>query len=247
VLKLKYVTFDADYYHIYFDNSYSSISNAATGGEPVYFAQPASITQGLEFESNVSLTHGLGFYFNDSYTKAVYTGQVALSCISTLSTCTSSTPQYIDVVPSYQYVQNSPDAIQTEGVTYQHGAWDAAFFNKRIGMQYLDNGSYHNQGVIYAFDSANAFVNYTIRRGGRFDQTKVSLSINNVFNSSQVTGLTQANASVGQTITANGTMYTDTINSTGSPAISGQDNVSILPARSIMLSVIFGYNPKGKH
>ncbi len=247
VFKLKYLTFDADYYHIYFDNSYSSISNAATGGEPVYYAQPASITQGLEVETNISLTHGLGVYLNDSYTKAVYTGQVALSCISTLSTCTATTPQFIDVVPPYQYVQNSPDAIQTEGVTYQHGAWDAAFFNKRIGMQYLDNGSFHNQGVIYAFDSANAFVNYTIRRGGRFDQTKFSVSFNNLFNSSAVTGLTQANSSVGQTISANGTMYTDTINSTGAPAISGQDNVSILPARSIMLSVIFGFNPKGKH
>jgi len=246
VFKLKYLTFDADYYHIYFDNSYSSITNAASGGEPVYFAQPASITQGLEAEANISLTHGLGIYFNDSYTKAVYTGQVALSCISILTTCTASTPQYIDVVPPYQYVQQSPDAIQTEGVTYQHGPWDAAFFNKRVGLQYLDNGSYHNQAVITAFDQANTFVNYTIRRGGRFDQTKISVSVNNLFNSSQVTGLTQANSSVGQTISANGTMYTDTINSTGSPAISGQDNVSILAGRSVMLSVIFGFNPKGR-
>jgi iron complex outermembrane receptor protein len=246
VIKTRYITFDADYYHIYFDNSYSSFTSSTSGGEPTFFAQPASITQGLEAEFNISLTHGLGIYFNDSYTKAVYTGQVALSCIAGATGCTSTTPQYIDVVPPYQYVQNAPDAIQTEGVTYQHRAWDAAFFNKRVGLQYLDNGSYHNQAVITAFDSANAFVNYTIRRGGRFDQTKVSLSFNNLFNSSAVTGLTQANASVGQTISANGTTYTDTINSTGGPVSSGQDNVSILAGRSIMLSVTFGYNPKGR-
>lgn len=39
-----------------FDNSYSSTFNAA--GEPVFFAQPTSVTQGLEGESNLYVTHG---------------------------------------------------------------------------------------------------------------------------------------------------------------------------------------------
>ena len=45
--KLKNVTFDADYYHIHFDNSYSSTTNL-TNGEPIFFVQPSSITEGLE-------------------------------------------------------------------------------------------------------------------------------------------------------------------------------------------------------
>jgi iron complex outermembrane receptor protein len=249
VLKLKYVTFDADYYHIYFDNSYSSYINPTTG-EPTYFAQPPSITKGFEAEANISLTHGLGVYLNDSYTKATYTGSIAITCSPTSTPPSTAcvpgtTPQYIEAVPKEQYVAQTPDAIQTEGVTYQHGAWDAAFFNKRVGKQYLDNGSYHNEYLIPAFDSANAFVNYTIRRGGRFDQTKISLSANNLFNSSAVTGVTLNNGVTGFTINANGTTYTDAFNASGF-AISGQDNVSILAARSIMLSVVFGYNPKGR-
>ena len=59
VLKLKKTTLDIDYYHIHFDNSYSSFTPLDTG-EPVYFAQPPSVTQGIEGESNIYLsTHGL--------------------------------------------------------------------------------------------------------------------------------------------------------------------------------------------
>ena len=39
VLKLKHVTFDADYFHIHFDSGYSSFTPPDTG-EPVYYLQP---------------------------------------------------------------------------------------------------------------------------------------------------------------------------------------------------------------
>jgi iron complex outermembrane receptor protein len=54
VLKLKYVTLDADYFHIHFDSGYSSFTPLNTG-EPVYFPTPPSVTQGVEAESNVAL------------------------------------------------------------------------------------------------------------------------------------------------------------------------------------------------
>jgi len=74
------------------------------------------------------------------------------------------------------------------GVTYQHKAFDLGFFDKRIGTFYIDNGAYHNQATIAPFNLANMFFNYTIRSGGRFDQTKLRLSFNNLFNSSAITG-----------------------------------------------------------
>ncbi|MGD0443953.1 MAG: TonB-dependent receptor [Edaphobacter sp.] len=241
VLKLKYITFDANYFHIHFDNSYSSVLDPS--GEPVYFLQPSSITQGFEAEANVTFGHGLSAYFNGSYDHAVYAGTLNVSCNSGAG-CTSATPQLTVAAPSGLWVQQTPSNIETVGVTYQHHAWDAAFFDKNIGQQYIDNGAYHNQFTIPSFNMANAFINYTLRGGGRFDQTKFRLSFNNIFNSSAATGITLAGAPLTQNIAANGTMYTDPFNTSGPTPINGQDNVSILAGRSIILSVTFGLAPK---
>jgi iron complex outermembrane receptor protein len=245
VMKLKNVTFDADYYNIHFDNSYSSFTDPTTG-EPVYYNQPASISQGFEFEANLNLSHGLGFYANDSYVHATYSGSLAVSCTSGATGCSATTAQITVTAPSGLRVASTPVNIETEGFTYQHKAWDVSFFDKRIGQQYQDVGAYHNQYLVQPFNIANAFVNYTIRTGGRFDQTKFRLSFNNLFNSSSITGVSFANSVTGQTISANGTSYTDPFNATSNVAINGQDNVSILPGRSIMFSMTFGFSPKGR-
>jgi len=245
VVKLKYVTFDADYFHIHFDNSFSSFTDPTTG-EPVFFNQPSSVSQGFEFESNVSLSHGLGFYINDSYVKATYSGSLAVSCTSGATGCSAGTPQITATAPSGLNVAGTPSNIEAEGITYQHKAWDASFFDQRVGPQYQDVGAYHNQYQVPTFNQANAFLNYTFRTGGRFDQTKLRLTFNNLFNSSSVTGVSFANSVTGQTISANGTSYTDPFNATSNVAINGQDNVSILAGRSIMLSVTFGFSPKGR-
>ncbi len=241
VLKLRYFTFDADYFHVHFDNSYSSVLNPA--GEPVYFLQPSSITQGFEAEANATFGHGLGVYFNGSYDHAVYSGTLNVNCNSGAS-CTSSTPQLTVAAPSGLWVQQTPSNIETVGGTYQHHGWDAAFFYKSIGQQYIDNGAYHNQFTVPRFNMANAFLNYTLRTGGRFDQTKFRLSLNNIFNSSSVTGISLVGSPLTQNITANGTTYTDPFNTSGPTPINGQDNVSILAGRTIMLSVTFGLSPK---
>jgi iron complex outermembrane receptor protein len=110
---------------------------------------------------------------------------------------------------------------------------------------YIDNSAgYHNQAAIAPFDLANLFLNYTIRSGGRFDQTKLRLSFNNIFNSSNITGDTIAGTSLTETIAANGTTYTNPFVTNGPTPLNGGDNVTVLPARSISLSVIFGISPK---
>jgi iron complex outermembrane receptor protein len=241
VLKLKRVTFDADYFHIHFDNSYSSTLNPA--GEPVYFVQPSSITQGLEGESNLYLGQGLSIYLNASYDHAIYQGALAATCTGSTAACAAAAPLNV-TTPSGMNVQQTPSDIENEGITYQKKAWNAAFFNQRVGTMYIDNGAYHNQYTVNPFSQANAFVNYTLMNGGRFNQTKIQLAFNNIFNQSNVTGITLAGTPNLVTLNANGTTYTDPFNTVGQTPINGQDNVSILAGRSIMLSVTLGLSPK---
>ena len=245
VLKLKKVTFDADYYHIHFDNGYSSVTTAASGGEPVFFPTPPSVTQGIEGEANLYLTHGLGVYLNASYDKATYTGSQSISCLSGSTGCSATTPEFSVTAPNGLNVQQTPSDVETEGVTYQHSNWDVALLNKRVGTFYIDSpNGYHNAYTVNPFSVTNLFVNYTIRSGGRFNNTKLRLSFNNLFNQSNIDGITLANSSPTQTLSANGTTYTDPFNATGAPAISGADNVQVLAGRSVMLTVTFGTSAK---
>jgi iron complex outermembrane receptor protein len=244
VLKLHNLTFDADYYHIRFQNSYSSVNDPTNGNEPVYFLQPSSITQGFEAESNVYFGHGLSAFVNGSVGKANYVGTLPVSCVSTAAGCTSSTPQIIAQAPSSLWVQQTPHDTEAVGATYQNKGWDLGFFNKRVGTYYIDNGAYHNQVTIDPYNTTNTFLNYTIRRGGRFDQTKIRLSFNNLFDSHSITGVSPTGSVQTQTIAANGTTYTDPFNTNGPTPITGGDNMSILPGRSVVLSITFGLSPK---
>ena len=245
VLKLKNVTFDADYFHIHFDNSYSCLATTTGGDDNVCYPQPSSITQGVEGEANLYLTHGFSAYLNASYNQATYEGTLPVPCTGTAATgCTSSTPALIVAAPSGLWIQQTPSDLETVGVTYQHKSFDLGFFNKRIGTMYIDNGAYHNQATIAPFDFANLFLNYTIRGGSRFDQTKIRLSFNNLLNSSAITGESITGAAQNVTLNANNTSYTDPFNTNGQTPIAGADNITVMPARSITLSVIFGFSPK---
>jgi iron complex outermembrane recepter protein len=242
VLKLKRVTFDADFYHIRFQNSYSSTLDSS--GEPVYFLQPSSITKGFEAESNIYVGRGLSAYLNAGVSRATYTGNMSISCSGGVPACTSSTPQINVVAPSGLWVASTPSDTETVAITYQHKSWDLGMFNKRIGTFYQDNGSYHNQATIDPFNQTNAYLNYTIRTSGRFDQTKLRLSFNNLFDQHNITGNSITGTALTQTIKANGTSYTDPFNTAGPTPIAGGDNISVLPGRSIMLAVTFGLSPK---
>jgi iron complex outermembrane receptor protein len=238
VLKLKRVTFDADYYHIRFQNSYSSTLDSS--GEPVYYLQPSSITQGFEAESNIYVGHGLSAYLNASVGRATYVGSMSVNCA--LKNCTSA-PISV-TAPSGLWVSNTPSDVETMGATYQRKGWDLGLFNKRVGTMYQDNGQYHNQATIDPFSVTNLFLNYTVRTGGRFDQTKLRLTFNNLFDQHSITGNSIAGSALTQSIAANGTTYTDPFTTTGSTPINGGDAISILPGRSVMLSVTFGLPSK---
>lgn len=246
VLKLKRMTLDLDYFHIHFDSGYSSFTPLDTG-EPVYYPTPPSLTQGFEAESNIALYHGLSLYLNGSYDDAKYTGSAVTYCTTSAKGCNSTTKTLSIPTPGGLWVSNTPSDIETVGLTYQRNGWDAGIFNKRVGTERLDNGAYHNQGTIDPFTLTNLFLNYTIRSGGRFDDTKFRLSFNNIFNEHNITGDSFATKIVAQTITANGTTYRDPFNSnlTQTPA-AGADAITIIPARSIMLSVTFGFSPHSR-
>ena len=242
VLKLKRATFDADFYHIRFQNSYSSTLDST--GEPVYFLQPSSISKGFEAESNIYIGHGLSAYLNATVGRAEYVGTLAVSCVTGTTGCTSSTPQLSLAAPSGLWVQNTPSDTESEGVTYQHNGWDAGYFNKRVGTLYQDNGQYHNQNAINPFSNSNAFINYTTRSGSRFDQTKIKLSFNNLLNSHNITSDSITGTALTQNITSNGITYVDPFNTNGATPIAAGDNIGVMSARSITLSVTFGLSPK---
>ena len=246
VLKLKNVTFDADYFHIHFDSGYSSFTPIDTG-EPVYYPTPPSVSQGVEAESNIAFSHGLSLYLNASYVNAKYTGSAVTYCTPSAKGCTSTTPTITITTPGGLWVANTPSDIFTEAFTYQHSAWDVGIFNKTVGTQRLDNGAFHNQATISPFTLTNLFVNYTVRGNPHMVTTKIRLSFNNIFNEHNITGDSIATSITPDTIVANGTTYSDPFNAnlTKTPP-SGADAISVLPGRSVMFSVIFGFDP-GKH
>jgi iron complex outermembrane receptor protein len=240
VFKLKRATLDADFYHIRFQNSYSSTLDPS--GEPVYFLQPSSISKGFEAESNIYIVHGLSAYLNATVGRAEYVGVLPVSCSGT--GCTATTPQLTLQAPSGLWVQNTPSDTEAEGVTYQKRNLDMGFFNKRVGTLYEDNGQYHNQATINPFSVTNLFLNYTLRTGSRFDQSKIRLSFNNIFDQHSITGDSITGSAVTQTIAGNGTNYVDPFNTVGQTPIAAGDNISVLPGRSIMLSIQIGLSPK---
>jgi iron complex outermembrane receptor protein len=80
--------------------------------------------------------------------------------------------------------------------------------------------------------------------GGRFDQTKLRLAFNNIFDQHSITGDSITSTALTQSIAANGTSYTDPFTTTSPTPIAGGDNISVVPGRSVMLSVTFGLSPK---
>jgi iron complex outermembrane receptor protein len=246
VLKLKRVTLDLAYFHIHFDSGYSSFTPLDTG-EPIYYPTPPSLVQGVEAESNVSLTHGLSLYLNASYDNAKYTGTAVTYCTSSAVGCTSTTPTISTPTPSGLWVASTPSDILTEGLTYQHSGWDGGIFNKTVGTQRLDDGAYHNEATISPFTLTNLFLNYTIRGNSHFNNTKLRLSFNNLFDEHNITGDSIATKAKANTITANGTSYADPFNASFAVApIAATDSITILPGRSVMFSVVFGFSPKGR-
>jgi iron complex outermembrane recepter protein len=107
-------------------------------------------------------------------------------------------------------------------LTYRLKSWDLGFFDKRIGEMYNDNGSVNQAVAIDPFHVTNLFLNYTVRGESTLRGTKFRLSINNLLDQHSIVGVTPALAS---------------------SAVSPNDVLTLLPARSVALTVTFGFAP----
>lgn len=220
VLKLNRVSLDADAYHIHFTNQYSSFTD--TSGDTYYYATPSSNTNGFEAESNVALTHALSVFLNGTVGAAKYEAAAAKAATST-SAATAASP--------VAWVANTPHDTETMGVTYHDKGLDLGFFNKRIGTRYDDDGSYHQNITYDPFWMSNMFFNYTLRKGSHFDNSKIRLSFNNLFDNHTITSIGAATS-----VSASLVPYTQ----------SSSDTLQLLPGRSVMVSFQLGFSPHAR-
>ena len=232
VFKANRISIDADAYRVRFQNSYSSLIDPTTS-ETVNFLQPSSVTQGVEFETTAVLRKGLNLYLNATAANAYYAGELNVG---------SATAPFYEKAPSGLWVQQTPADTEMQGLTYQDHGFDLGIFNKRVGEQRVDNGAYHNQAIVPSFSTLNSYINYTVRNHSLFDQTKIRLGANNLLNQHNLTALTLAGSPATQTIP--GTSLTDAFNTNGPSPISGSDQPTFMSARSLSVSVTFGFAPR---
>jgi iron complex outermembrane receptor protein len=198
VWKAGRATIDVDTYNINFENDYSSTPDPVTG-EPVYFLNGTSVTKGVEAESTILVARGLSLYLNGTVGSAKYTD-------------------------SDLWVQNAPKNTATIGVNYSVDSWNVGFFNKRVGQMYNDNGSVHSAVAIDPFNITNLFVNYTLRSSSAFAQSRIRFSVNNLFDSHAITGVSPASAR------------------SNLPAPG--DVLTLMAARSVSLTFTVGFSPQ---
>lgn len=217
VVKLNRVSFDADYYYIHFENSYvaAPVANSFT-----YYSTPPSSTTGFEAEGNIALTHKLSVFLNGTVGTAKYVAAAANPALGAPAT-------------PVLWVAGAPHDTETEGVTYQDKNWALGFINKRVGYQWNDNtdpnGNLLHQAIpIAPFSVANLFANYTVRNGSMWDQSKIRLSFNNLFNDNNNTLTTAANPGT------SAVPYTP----------NGGDILTLVPGRSVMVTFQLGFSPK---
>jgi iron complex outermembrane receptor protein len=122
------------------------------------------------------------------------------------------------------WIQNSPKNTEAIGLTYQMKNWDLGMFHKRVGTMYNDNGTNNQAIAIDPFNVTNLFFNYTFRGDTYLRGTKIRFGINNLFNQHNIVGVVPF--------------------STKSNAPAPGDVLTLLPARSISLTVTFGYAPR---
>ena len=166
VWKSNRATLDVDYYHINFQNDYSSTTDPVTL-DTVYFLSSDSTTQGVEAESTLLVGGGIAVYLN----------------------ATKGSAKYND---TGLWAQNAPSDTETIGLTYNQGSWNLGLFNKRVGQMYNDNGALHQAIPIDPFNITNMFVNYQVGGASRLSSTRIKFAINNLTDSHAITAVTAA-------------------------------------------------------
>ena len=197
VWKTGRMTLDVDAYVTRFDNSYASYPDA--NNEPVYYLSGTSKTKGIEAESTIFLGAGLSAYLNATGNSAKYT-------------------------KTGLWLASAPRNTGTMGLSYQKQNWDLGFFNKRIGSMWNDNGSVNQAVKIDPFDITNLYLNYTIKGMSDFAQTKIRLTVNNLFDQHSIVAVKPAAAT--------------------SNLPAPNDQITMLAARSVSLSLTFGMSPR---
>ena len=210
VLKLKKITFNADVYHTRFQNAYSASPDPSIPTATQYTASGDSVSKGFETEANVNVTHGLNLYVNTTVGRAIFVSPGLPS--------------------TGLWVANTPSNTQAFGASYKFKDWDLGMFHKRVGHMWNDNtatnGATINQVIpISPFNVTNLFVNFSLRKWERFDQTKFRLSVNNLFDHHDITSVTQI---------VKGPVYTP----------GPGDFLGLLPGRSFTFTIIFGVSAK---
>jgi iron complex outermembrane recepter protein len=238
VFKANRFAFDTDMYRVRFQNSYSSTVDNIPGdvdlGDTIFYLQPSSITEGIEFETTVVLLPGLNLYLNGTADNAYYSGS--------LNAGTQTAP-YNEQAPPGLWIAQTPTDTEMEGLTYEKSGFNLGIFNKRVGDERVDNGQYHDQAIIPEFSSLGTYINYTVRNHSLFDQTKIRLSATNLMDAHNV----QSNSLAGTALTTTipGTSLTDQFRTLGPTPINGQDTPSLMAGRSFSVSVTFGFSPEG--
>lgn len=239
VAKGNKVTFDADAYRVHFDNSYSSTTDTtptdALYGQTIYYLQPSSVTQGVEFESTAVLVPNLNLYLNGTYGNAFYEGS--------LNAAGAGQPAYYEQAPHGLWVAQTPSDTEFQGLTYDRSGFDLGFFNHRIGTERVDNKQYHNQAIVAPFDTVNTFLNYTVRNRSFLDGTKIRLGADNLFN---MTAIQSLKLGAKPTPLTGYVPSNDTEQFYATSTIAGNDTPTLAAGRSFTISVTFGFAPKGR-
>jgi iron complex outermembrane receptor protein len=121
------------------------------------------------------------------------------------------------------WIANTPKDTEAAGLTYQRKSWDVGMFNKRVGRMFNDNGTINQAVAIDPFNVTNMFANYTVKGDSFLRGTKIRFAVNNLFDQHSIVGVAPA--------------------STKSNAPAPGDILTLLPARSVSITMTFGYAP----
>lgn len=225
VVKLRRATLNGDFYYINFQNVYTSSPDPNNPNAASYSQAGNTAAKGFEGEGNLYLYKGLSLYANGTAGTTKYVSQTVGGVVN----------------PNYdRWVASTPGNTEGIGLTYQQKYLDFGIFNKRIGSMWNDGtsgsslvvGGTNFKGItlnqyapINPFNLTNLFFNVTMRKGSFFDQSKLRLSFNNLFDQRGTTSLTPAIAA--NTYTPN----------------SG-DTQGLLAGRSVTVSFVIGLSPR---